>query len=115
MAWFAIINTATNALLSVGDVVADALPAGLSALPLASRPDFSSVQWDAPTRGFVPVPPTVWVNRIHDLLSDPAFADLQVAIAGLSAANKTALGTALVRFLGPGNLRRAAETPMTLS
>ncbi|MDZ5457004.1 hypothetical protein [Azohydromonas lata] len=40
--------------MSLGTVLADPLPAGLSAVPLAGEPDTATQQWHAETLSFVP-------------------------------------------------------------
>lgn len=105
MSWQALYDVATGRLISVGDVVADALPDGLAALPLAGSPADSDM-WDAATRSFVARPAKVLVDRLQDLLSD---ADFAAAWASLSAAQRTRLRTALIRLLGRQRYRAASK------
>lgn len=56
MTWFAVYETSTGALVSVGTVVADPLPAGLSSVSLGlTRP---SGVWNPATHAFDPAPIT---------------------------------------------------------
>lgn len=57
MSWHAVYRTADGALLSVGSVLADALPEGVEAREYEERPDQGAVAWDADARDFVAVPP----------------------------------------------------------
>ena len=58
MTWYAVYETATGALKSVGTVVADPLPAGLSALALSTQP--AGQVWNASTLAFeTPVARTI--------------------------------------------------------
>lgn len=57
MTWFAIHDSATGELKSIADVVADPLPPGLTAKPLAGRPDLAVEEWNEAGRVFQPKPP----------------------------------------------------------
>lgn len=57
--WHAVYRTATGELVSVGTVLADPMPAGLSVLSLAGEPDAATHEWDAALLAFVPHPPEV--------------------------------------------------------
>lgn len=50
--WYAVYETATGALRSVGTVLADPLPAGLSSVAIGQ--DHPSGDWDSASRTFVP-------------------------------------------------------------
>ncbi|GHF71299.1 hypothetical protein [Seohaeicola zhoushanensis] len=59
MTWKAVFETATGKLRSVGTVVADPLPEGLSVVDLAGRPD-GAMLWNEATQAFdVPAPAPV--------------------------------------------------------
>lgn len=51
--WYAIVD-ANGQLVSVGTVVANPLPQGLTQIPFANRPDQDPVIWDAKAQTFVP-------------------------------------------------------------
>jgi hypothetical protein len=59
--WHLLYNTATGASVSIGTVIADPLPAGLTALPLSDEQgeglQNGSLKWDEQTRTLVPTPP----------------------------------------------------------
>jgi hypothetical protein len=60
--WYAVYETVTGLLRSLGSTLADPLPAGLSVKEYAERPDTTTLQWDAVTRDFVTrpvVPPSL--------------------------------------------------------
>jgi len=53
MTWHAVYRTSDGQLMSVGDVIADPLPDGLASIEIA-EPDFSTHEWDAASRSFMP-------------------------------------------------------------
>jgi hypothetical protein len=59
--WHLLYNTATGASVSIGTVIADPLPAGITALPLSDEQgeglQNGSLKWDEATRSLVPTPP----------------------------------------------------------
>ncbi len=74
---FAVFDIASGALISVGSVVADPLPAGMAALDI-SAVDMAVSEWDAATRTMVPRGPLVltemsrgeWMARLGDARED---------------------------------------------
>jgi hypothetical protein len=109
MPWFAVYESTTGRLVSVGQQVADPLPAGLTAAQLGQRPADNQM-WDTATRAFVARPAKVLVDRLlTDLLSNPAFSELQTAYNSLSAANKTRIRNGLILFLGRLRWRAQGE------
>ena len=110
MTWFALADTNTGALVSITDVVAEPLPPSLTAYPLANEPNLRAVMWDASTRTFVSRPAKVIIDRLQDLLTDPAYADFQTIYSGLSAQRKTQIQTVLIRLLGKNRYRAANES-----
>jgi hypothetical protein len=61
MNWHLLYNTTTGASVSIGTVIADPLPAGITALPLTDAEgegmQNGSLIWDAATRTLIPTPP----------------------------------------------------------
>jgi len=61
MNWHILYNTATGQSVSIGTVIADPLPAGITALPLTDAEgeglQNGSLQWDAATRSLIVTPP----------------------------------------------------------
>ena len=59
--WHILYNNTTGASVSVGTVIADPLPAGITALPLTNEQGEGlrngSLKWDEATRTLVPTPP----------------------------------------------------------
>ena len=59
--WHLLYNTATGASVSIGTVIADPLPAGITALPLTDEQgeglQNGTLKWDEATRTLVPTPP----------------------------------------------------------
>jgi hypothetical protein len=63
MNWHLLYNTASGQSVSIGTVIADPLPAGITALPLTDEQgeglQHGSLIWDATTRTLIPTPPPV--------------------------------------------------------
>jgi hypothetical protein len=61
--WHLLYNTTTGASVSIGTVIADPLPAGITALPLTDAEgeglQNGTLIWDAATRSLIPTPPPV--------------------------------------------------------
>lgn len=61
MNWHLLYNTASGASVSIGTVIADPLPAGLTALPLTDEQgeglQNGSLKWDETTRTLITTPP----------------------------------------------------------
>jgi hypothetical protein len=61
MNWHLLYNTATGQSVSIGTVIADPLPEGITALPLTDEQgeglQNGSLIWDAATRTLIPTPP----------------------------------------------------------
>jgi hypothetical protein len=61
MNWHLLYNTATGQSVSIGTVIADPLPAGITALPLSDEQgeglQNGSLIWDAASRSLIPTPP----------------------------------------------------------
>jgi len=59
--WHLLYNTATGASVSIGTVIADPLPEGITALPLTDAEgqglQNGSLKWDEETRTLIPTPP----------------------------------------------------------
>jgi hypothetical protein len=59
--WHLLYNTTTGASVSIGTVIADPLPEGITALPLTDEQgeglQSGSLKWDEATRTLVPTPP----------------------------------------------------------
>jgi hypothetical protein len=59
--WHLLYNTTTGQSVSIGTVIADPLPAGITALPLTDEQgeglQNGSLIWDAATRTLIPTPP----------------------------------------------------------
>ena len=59
--WHLLYNNTTGASVSVGTVIADPLPAGITALPLTDEQgeglQNGSLKWDEATRTLIPTPP----------------------------------------------------------
>jgi hypothetical protein len=61
MNWHLLYNTTTGQSVSIGTVIADPLPEGITALPLTDAEgeglQIGSLKWDEETRSLVPTPP----------------------------------------------------------
>jgi hypothetical protein len=67
--WHILYNTATGASVSIGTVIADPLPASITALPLTDEQGESlqngSLIWDAATRSLIATPPPKQTAEEH--------------------------------------------------
>jgi hypothetical protein len=96
MNWHILYNTATGQSVSIGTVIADPLPAGLTALPLTDEQgeglQNGSLKWDEATRSLIPTPPPA-VTAEEFLASVGLAGDRQPALLylrlNLQAAGKT--------------------------
>lgn len=94
--WYAICRDSSHALVSLGTVVADPLPAGLHLHALDKEPTGEQM-WNPATQGFIPRPPKVVIDRLTDLEADP---DYQEVAKVLSPIHKPKLQAAIIRLLG---------------
>jgi hypothetical protein len=67
--WHLLYNTATGQSVSIGTVIADPLPAGITALPLTDEQgealQTGSLIWDAASRTLIPTPPPTQTAEEH--------------------------------------------------
>jgi hypothetical protein len=67
--WHLLYNTTTGESVSIGTVIADPLPEGITALPLTDEQgeglQNGSLQWDAATRTLIPTPPPTQTAEEH--------------------------------------------------
>jgi hypothetical protein len=67
--WHLLYNTATGQSVSIGTVIADPLPEGITALPLTDEQgeglQNGSLIWDAATRTLIPTPPPAVTAEDH--------------------------------------------------
>jgi hypothetical protein len=67
--WHLLYNSTTGASVSIGTVIADPLPAGITALPLTDEQgeglQNGSLIWDAATRTLIPTPPPTVTAEQH--------------------------------------------------
>lgn len=103
---YALYTTATGQLISIGTVLPDPVPQGLSVLARETVPADTEM-WDAASRSWVARPAKVLVDRLDDLLADADFADLW---SNINAARRTRLRNLLIRLLGRHRYRNASET-----
>ena len=94
--WHILYNTTTGESVSIGTVIADPLPAGITALPLTDAEgeglQNGTVIWDAATRTLIPTPPPSVTAEEH-LRSVGLAGDRQPTLLylrqSLTAAGKT--------------------------
>ncbi len=113
MAWYAVYETDTGRLVSLGTVLAEPFPAGLSTVALSAEPDLPTAMWDAPTRAFVPRPAKVLADRMNDLLTDPDYGDLQGLWPSLAQEQQAVLVNVTTRLLGRARWRNP-RAPVTI-
>jgi hypothetical protein len=98
--WHLLYNTTTGASVSIGTVIADPLPEGITALPLSDEQgeglQNGSLKWDEATRALVPTPPPVVTaeEAVAAYFSPYQIAALSRLEMALLAANKP-LGPAM--------------------
>ena len=67
--WHLLYNSTTGASVSIGTVIADPLPAGITALPLTDEQgeglQNGSLKWDEQTRSLVPTPSPTFTAEQH--------------------------------------------------
>lgn len=110
MTWYAIYETATGRLESIGERDEPLRTARLDSLALEQQPNLSQIMWDETTRGFVPRPAKVLVDRLDDFLTHPNYADFQTLWNALNATNKTRLRNIAIRLLGRNRYRNANQS-----
>jgi hypothetical protein len=94
--WHLLYNTTTGQSVSIGTVIADPLPAGITALPLTDEQgeglQNGTLIWDAATRTLIPTPPPAVTAEEH-LRSVGLAGDRQPTLLylrqSLTAAGKT--------------------------
>jgi hypothetical protein len=92
--WHLLYNTTTGASVSIGTVIADPLPAGITALPLSDEQGAGlqngTLKWDEATRSLVPTPPPAVTaeEAVSKYFSPYQIAALQRLEMALLQANK---------------------------
>ena len=76
MPWYAVYESATGRLESIGEIIADPLRPDLQAKLIDAPPDWDLVEWDATLLDFVPRPPKPVKNLIEIVLSHAKIAPL---------------------------------------
>ena len=87
--WHLLYNTTTGQSVSIGTVIADPLPAGITALPLTDAEgeglQNGSLVWDADSRTLIPTPPPAvtaaeWVEQHLTSTQLHALSDLRLSL-----------------------------------
>ena len=87
--WHLLYNTTTGQSVSIGTVIADPLPAGITALPLTDEQgeglQNGTLIWDAATRTLIPTPPPAvtaaeWVEAHLTSTQLHALSDLRLSL-----------------------------------
>ena len=85
-------------------------PEGWSFVERAERLDLGLWMWSEAARDYVARPPKVLVDRLQDIISNPAYQDDLITLwNSLNAANRTRLRNGLIRLLGGQRFRAAGE------
>lgn len=106
MPYYAIYETATGRLVSLGNMIADPLPQDLTAVDIGTAVDLRGQMWDAASKAFVARPAPVLIDRLDDLR---AMTGVPALWASLSAAQKLVLGNAIIKLLGGARYRKASQ------
>jgi len=99
--WYALYDTTTGELLSLGTTLDLPLPSGTDVLVIGNEPDASLI-WDTTARNYVAAPVATLVDRVVDLVADPT---LTSAWASLSANDSQAMQARIGQMLGPYRYR----------
>lgn len=91
MTWYAVYETATGRLKSLGTVLANPMPVEFTVQVLAAEPA-SDQMWDEATRTFVPRPAKIILDLVDKIMAD---ADLST----LNATARTRIRTVLERHI----------------
>lgn len=83
--WYAVIDEATGEARSFGTVLADVLPDGLVAVPIAKQPNRAQ-RWNAAKRAIEAVAPAP--DRVTEFTADPTVAAI---VSKLTAGERAAL------------------------
>jgi hypothetical protein len=87
--WHLLYNTTTGQSVSIGTVIADPLPSGITALPLTDEQgeglQNGTLIWDAATRTLIPTPPPAvtaeeWVDQHLTSTQLHALSDLRLSL-----------------------------------
>lgn len=108
MPWYAYIRDTDGALLSLAQTDGSP-PTGVSRTLLTVDPTDPAWMYDPAPRAFVARPAKVLIDRLQDMLDNPAYADFVTVWQGLSAARKNQLRTMLIRLLGRQRYRAQSE------
>ncbi len=101
MTYFAVYETSTGILRSLGTVLADPMPRQFTVVDIGTSPA-DDTMWDEATRTFIPRPPKVLVDRILDLRTRPKFLAIWNS---LTARQQNDLRDDLIWLLGNARFR----------
>ena len=106
MAFYAIYETASGRLRSLGSIKADPLPAGLTAADI-TNPPADNTMWDETTRAFVARSAKVLVDRLVELRTHPKF---QAIWDGAKLSDKNEMTVFFIELLGSERFRNQSST-----
>lgn len=105
MAWFAVVEKATDKLKSLGTVLTDIIPPELEVILLVNKP-LDSEMWDETTRTFIPRPLKILVDRFNeDLLTHVEFVQFQNVYNKLNPGQQKQVRNDLIKWLGNRRFR----------
>ncbi len=107
MPWFAVYETLTGRLESVGSRLGD-VPLTHSVKEFADRPDQGTL-WDPALRVFAPRPADVTFDRLHDIANHPYLGDVWTR---LTTTQRAKLRKFLVWLLASHRYRPTTELPL---
>lgn len=105
--WRVFYDDTTGRAVSMGSVWVDQLPPGIAFKEYGAPADLSAQMWNEATRDFIARPPKVLVDRLQEILTNPAYPDFQTLWAALNATRRQQLTNALARLLGKARYRSA--------
>ncbi|KKK55825.1 hypothetical protein LCGC14_3070680 [marine sediment metagenome] len=106
MTYFAVYETSTGILRSLGTVLADPMPPQFTVIDIGTSPA-DNTMWDETTRTFIPRPPKVFVDRLEDLRNRPAFKQVWNT---LNQNQRDAMRQALIWILGKARFRPEGQS-----
>jgi hypothetical protein len=110
MPWYAIFETNSGRLVSIGERDESLTTDILSSSLIGGQPDLSTIMWDTTTRAFIARPPKVIIDRLDDFMSHPSYDDFRTLYNALSATNKARLRNIAIRLLGRNRYRSESQS-----
>lgn len=112
MAWYAVYETLSGKLISIGSDDNIAITVGLdqsSVLLVGGQPDLSQVMWDTTLHLFVNRPAKILIDRLDDIQNHADYADFMTAFNSLNATNRQRIRNGVIWLLKNYRFRNQNE------